>query len=95
MAKGVVALGLFGFAYVTLSAVTGWLPARWVFYGNLAIGGIFLLRAVGDFRYVGFFKKVKNTAFARNDTRYYSPLCLLLGVIALGVAWRLKELSEP
>lgn len=52
-------------------------------YGLGAIAGIFILRAVGDFNYVGFFKKVRNTAFARNDTRYYSPLCLLIGILSI------------
>ena len=52
-------------------------------YGLGVIAGIFILRAVGDFNYVGFFKKVRNTAFARNDTRYYSPLCLLIGILSV------------
>ena len=39
---------------------------------------LFLLRAIGDFKYVGFFKKIKHSQFARNDTRFYSPLCLLI-----------------
>lgn len=52
-------------------------------YGLGLIAAIFILRAVGDFNYVGFFKKVRNTAFARNDTRYYSPLCLLIGALSI------------
>lgn len=44
---------------------------------------IFLLRAIGDFRYVGFFKKIRNTDFAQQDTRYYSPLCVLLSANAV------------
>ena len=51
-------------------------------YGNLAIGIVMLIRAVGDFKYVGFFKKIKGTLFAQNDTRYYSPLCLLISLNA-------------
>lgn len=82
-----VAIGLFGFAFVTASALNPWLPGRWPFYGNLAIGVLFLLRAMGEFHYVGFFKKIKNTEFARHDTHYYSPLCLLMGAVALGIAW--------
>ena len=42
------------------------------------------IRAIGDFRYVGFFKSVKGTPFAQFDTIVYSPLCLLLSV---GVMW--------
>lgn len=39
---------------------------------------IFFLRAVGDFKYLGFFKRIKHSTFAKYDTRYYSPLCLYL-----------------
>jgi hypothetical protein len=44
---------------------------------------VFLLRAVGDFRLVGFFKRQRGSSFARWDSRLFSPLCLLL---ALGFA---------
>lgn len=44
----------------------------------VALALVFLLRAVGDFNLVGFFKRVRGTTFARWDTRLYSPLCLLL-----------------
>ena len=44
----------------------------------LAVG--LLLRAIGDFRLVGFFKHVRHTRFARLDTTVYSPLCLALAV---------------
>ena len=56
--------------------------ASTLIYGNLAIGVTMLIRAVGDFKYVGFFKKIKGTTFAQNDTRYYSPLCLLISLNA-------------
>lgn len=44
---------------------------------------ILFLRAIGDFRLVGFFKQIRHTRFARLDTTLYSPLCL---VLAIGVA---------
>jgi hypothetical protein len=44
----------------------------------LAVG--LLLRAIGDFRLVGFFKHVRHTRFARLDTAVYSPLCLILAI---------------
>lgn len=44
----------------------------------LALG--LLLRAIGDFRLVGFFKRVRHTRFARLDTTVYSPLCLVLAI---------------
>lgn len=52
----------------------------WLSYA-LALG--LLARAIGDFKYVGFFKRVRGSRFARFDTLVYSPLCLLL---AVGVA---------
>ncbi|WP_438444998.1 DUF3995 domain-containing protein [Gorillibacterium sp. sgz5001074] len=51
---------------------------RW---GCLAAAGVFLIRAVGDFRYLGFFKRIRHSLFARNDTWFYSPLCLALALI--------------
>ncbi|GAB4008467.1 DUF3995 domain-containing protein [Spirosoma migulaei] len=47
-------------------------------YGLWVLAGIFLLRAIGDFYYVGFFKQIRNSRFAELDTKFYSPLCLLL-----------------
>ena len=40
---------------------------------------VLVLRAIGDFRLVGFFKRVRGSRFARLDTLLYSPLCLALG----------------
>ncbi len=47
------------------------------------LGLVFIARAIGDFGYVGFFKRYGGTAFARADTRCYSPLCLFLGISGL------------
>ena len=44
---------------------------------------IFVLRAVGDFKYVGFLKQIKGTVFANLDTIFYSPLCLIIGLIGI------------
>jgi glucan phosphoethanolaminetransferase (alkaline phosphatase superfamily) len=52
-------------------------------YGQWAIALIFIVRAIGDFNYVGFFKKYKQTKFGQNDTKYYSPLCLAIGILIL------------
>jgi len=54
-------------------------------YGLWGIAAIFFLRAAGDFNYIGFFKKIRNTRFGRNDTKYYSPLCLLIGILAIAL----------
>ena len=61
-------------------------PPTLVRVGCWGVSGALLLRAVGEFRYVGFFKRVRGTAFARMDTLCYSPLALLLGAGAGYVA---------
>lgn len=85
----IVALGLAIFAALHLARM-GWLPlplsAIWLRYSLLAVGGIFFIRAVGDFRYVGFFKRITDTAFAKLDTAYYVPLCLVLSINAFWTA---------
>jgi Protein of unknown function (DUF3995) len=86
--KSTIAVGVVLLVFAVLVAATGGLlptglPPMWlsVCCGLLALG--LLARAIGDFRYVGLFKKVRGTPFANMDTRIYSPLCLLL---AIGVA---------
>lgn len=49
-------------------------------YATFAIGIVFIVRFIGDFKWVGIFKKVKGTSFAKNDTLYYAPLCLFLSI---------------
>ncbi|WP_316802112.1 DUF3995 domain-containing protein [Pedobacter nototheniae] len=82
----VVALGLLLFAFIIYfrnHSLFFSIPSRYLNVGALFIAGIFLLRAMGDFKYVGFFKKVNNTAFAKNDSKIYSPLCLYLSLSCL------------
>jgi hypothetical protein len=55
----------------------------WLSYA-LALG--LLARAIGEFKYVGFFKRVRGSRFARLDTWVYSPLCLLLSIGVARVA---------
>ena len=51
--------------------------------GSWAIPILFLVRAVGDFKYLGFFKEVHGTEFAQLDTMLYSPLCLAVSLIGI------------
>jgi hypothetical protein len=86
----VVAFGLLAMALLHLEKVQIInLPIpTWIDnYSLKIIAGIFLLRAIGDFRYVGFFKKIKGTIFADLDTKYYSPLCILLSFNAFMTAF--------
>ncbi|QUJ70217.1 DUF3995 domain-containing protein (plasmid) [Photobacterium sp. GJ3] len=79
----VVAFGLFLFSILSLSLVGMIQLPRFVTHylsaAGFIVSGIFFLRSLGDFRLVGFSKKVKGSAFATWDSWVYSPLCLLLG----------------
>jgi hypothetical protein len=82
----IVALGLFSFAVVTLSNLgifNLWIDSHYFRFVMWTITIIFYLRALGDFKQVGFSKKIKGTRFANNDTKFYSPLCLYLGTSSL------------
>ena len=54
--------------------------------GSYGVAAVFLLRAIGEFRHVGFFKRNRGTRFARMDSWLYSPLCLLIAAGAWLVA---------
>lgn len=56
---------------------------RWL--ANL-VALAFLLRGVGEFRYVGVFKRVRGTTFSRRDDFVYSPLCFAISALARGAA---------
>lgn len=74
-----VALGLMGMGL--LAFYLALIPdSSWPFIAGWVVAGIFLLRAIGDFRYVGFSKKVRGTLFAKRDTLIYSPLCLFISI---------------
>ena len=63
-------------------AGASWVPRL----GIVVIAVVFAARAVGDFRLVGFFKRVRGTPFARNDTLVFSPLCAAISALALWLA---------
>jgi hypothetical protein len=54
-------------------------PAWLVHAAMIGASLVLVARAIGDFRLVGFFKRVRGSRFARLDTLFYSPLCLALG----------------
>ncbi|HDR8984680.1 TPA: DUF3995 domain-containing protein [Burkholderia vietnamiensis] len=56
-------------------------------FAIVAFALIFAVRAVGDFRYVGFFKRVRGSRFARMDTLCYSPLCVALALALASMYW--------
>lgn len=48
--------------------------------GVWLVAAAFLLRAMGDFRLVGLFRRIGETRFAWWDRHLYTPLSLLLGI---------------
>lgn len=85
----VVAALLAGAGLILLARLGLWgagLAPALVRIGSWLVAAAFLGRAVGDFRWVGFFKRVRATPFARWDTWLFSPLCVLVGAGAVLVA---------
>ena len=86
LATLIVALVLlsFGMLYLIKSGIiTLQIPALIENYAYWFIPIIFILRAIGEFNYVGFFKRIKDTEFAKADSKLFSPLCLVIGVFGL------------
>ncbi len=84
--SAIVGIGLmmFGFFYLIKSGMLDVPVPMWITkYAGWVILGIFALRAIGDFKYIGFFKKIKQTEFGKMDSRLYTPLCLTIGFIGM------------
>jgi hypothetical protein len=86
--RATAAVGVVLLLFAGLVAATGGLvhldiSPRLLSWSSFALALGLLARAIGEFKYVGFFKRVRGSRFARLDTLLYSPLCLLL---AVGVA---------
>jgi hypothetical protein len=85
-----VVSGLLGIGVTLVIGKASWTtrgPLPLVFeVGVWGLSLVFLLRAVGNLRSFGFFKTIKSTPFAQWDTWLYSPLCLLLALLAAGLA---------
>ena len=73
-------------AMLTILGQLGWWGTTmppWIFrWATRSIAALFFLRAIGEFRLVGFFKRVHDTPFAHWDTWLFSPLCLAIAGIA-------------
>ncbi len=63
------------------------LSRTWQGIGLTILSAVFLARGLSWHRYVGLFKKVRDTDFARNDTWFYSPACVLAGIGVLWLVW--------
>ena len=84
--SAIVGVGLtaFGIFYLFKSGLINFSLPDWILeYGGWTIPILFLLRAVGEFKYVGFFKSVRKTDFGKLDTKLFSPLCLIIGIFGI------------
>jgi hypothetical protein len=79
VAVGVILVGVMLLVLGLASAFRLPVPQSWLRIGGALWAAIFVGRAISWSRYVGMFKRVRNTRFARYDSWLYSPLCLLLG----------------
>lgn len=83
LATVLVGLGLLFFGFFFWYRIDS--PIKWPVLVNKYLGwviaGVFFIRAVGDFRYLGVFKRVKDTGFARMDTHVYVPLCIMIAIM--------------
>jgi L-asparagine transporter-like permease len=83
VALAVAAALALGSAGILHSTVPAWLIRS----GLVGLSLVFGLRAVGDFRLIGFTKRIKDTGFACLDTTLFSPLCVGLSVACAVLAW--------
>jgi len=85
---------LLGIAVILVMGRVGWIRtgalSGLVDLGVRVLALVFLLRAVGNLRSFGFFKTITDTPFAEWDTWLYSPLCLLLAMLAAGLVWLVR-----
>ncbi len=85
----IVALGLLVMAILVATNFSFWespIEPQMVDYVLYGIGALFLLRAIGEFNYVGFFKRKKEGLFGKYDSLLFSPLCLVISFLAFYIA---------
>lgn len=98
-ATATLVVGVFLLSFALLVAATAGfvaapLSGRVLSWLCFALALALFARAIGEFRLVGFFKRVRGSRFARLDTLVYSPLCLLLALIVFLVGSYAQPLSQ-
>lgn len=84
----IVACGFFFCALLLIAyirIINIYIPYPLIHYFVITLSIIMFIRVIGDFNYIGIFKKVKKTDFAFFDTTLYIPLCLVIGSILLSI----------
>jgi len=77
---GIVLSVFFIYYLIIAQAIHLSLPFWMLQYGSWIIPSIFTLRAIGDFKYLGFFRRIKSTEFAHWDKVLFSPLCASISI---------------
>jgi Protein of unknown function (DUF3995) len=79
-------------AMFTILGQSGFIGERipsWIFrWATLGLAVLFLLRSIGEFKLVGFFKQTSDSAFAMWDTFLFSPLCLFIAIAAFTISYK-------
>ncbi|SOE21686.1 Protein of unknown function [Spirosomataceae bacterium TFI 002] len=79
----IVGLGLLAFSVIVGSNISIYEDTLYSVILTRVIGAIFIIRAIGDFNYVGIKKKIKETVFAKKDSQLFIPLCFWLGISSI------------
>jgi len=82
-------VGLAAAGFLILGRMKIWtIWAIWRYYrsGVLLLSAFALIRAVGDFRYLGFFKDRRFDFSSKIDTWVISPLCLYIAWVCIYVS---------
>ncbi len=90
IATFIVAFGLMAFALIIAAnyfTPLAFMPSSLITYCTPIIGSIFILRAIGDFNNFGLFKRASDSLFAKYDTLIFVPLCLILGINGMLIAF--------
>lgn len=93
----IVSIGLLLLALITIGNKGIWdkyITRKYFGYGALLIAVIFLIRAIGDFKFFGFFKTIIGTRFAINDSQLFSPLCVIIALLSLLIFIYTKKQPE-
>ena len=80
-------LTLFACFYLIQANFIAFTLPKWASYLLWVLPSVFLLRSIGDFKYVGFFKQIKTTVFAKSDTKLFSPLCFTISFLGFLIAY--------
>ena len=64
-----------------------YIPYSWTILATRIIGVVFILRAIGDFKIMGIFKKKSDSKFARSDSKFFIPLCLFIGICSIMITF--------